>query len=212
MKLWGPGRSATAILFLIGLVSSPAGALAIGYGAPPPDTSNTVHMLKIQGDRTSLTVQFIGDARQHVTFGSINTWWRLKTFIDTKTLAVSHHLLMDVWYNGGARGFDEAADDEGTDLTVNKVSSGRDVDNYADRFWSPIDDKYLRRHMLTGFTVTIRSLVGDSRTITVTPAQVQSQLVTEEAVVRPGFPGMKPPSNVLASAMSASARKAAFTP
>jgi hypothetical protein len=40
---------------------------------------------------------------------------------------------------------------------------------------------------------------GDARTITVTPAQVQSQIVTEEAVVRPGFPGMKPPAGAAAA-------------
>jgi hypothetical protein len=200
MKTWGPARFATALIFSLGLAGAP---LALGptsaqaimrVAPPPPDLSNVVHMLKIEGDRAGGQVNFIGEPRHHMTFGSINTWWRLKTFIDTRTMAVSHHLLLDFWYAGkGPRGFDAAIDDEGQTLAVTKMGAGRDVDNFSERSWAPISDGFLRRHMLTGFSVTVDSEWGDARTITVTPAQVQSQIVTEEAVVRPGYPGMKPP-------------------
>jgi hypothetical protein len=191
-------RNLSFALFL-GLVGAPVSALAIGYGAPPPDLSNVVHMLRIEGNRAGGQVDILGEPRHHMTFGSINTWWRLKTFIDTRTMAVSHHLLLDLWYAGKERGFDQASNDEGAPLAVTKVGAGRDVDEYSERSWVPISDDYLRRHMLTGFSVTVESEIGDSRTITVTPAQVQSQIVTEEAVVRPGFPGMKPPMTAAAA-------------
>jgi hypothetical protein len=199
MKFPLRSRRSLAFALFVGFAGAPVGALAIGYGAPPPDLSNVVHMLKIEGNRDGGQVQFIGEPRHHMTFGSINTWWRLKTFVDTRTMTVSHHLLLDLWYAGKERGFDQASDDEGATLVVTKVGAGRDVDNFSERSWVPISDGYLRRHMLTGFSVTVDSEIGDERTITVTPAQVQSQIVTEEAVVRPGFPGMKPPMTAAAA-------------
>ena len=214
MKSWGPLRSATAFIFSLGLAGAPlalapTSVMAIGVAPAPPDLSNVVHMLKISGNPAGGEVNFIGEPRHHMTWGSINTWWRLKTFIDTRTMAVSHHLLLDFWYaGGGPRGFDQAVNDEGAPLAVTKVAAGRDVDNFSERSWVPISDDFLRRHMLTGFSVAVTSEWGDARTITVTPAQVQSQIVTEEAVVRPGFPGMKPPAEAAAAEGSGKAASA----
>lgn len=193
MKTVGAVRPAAALTFILGMAGAPFSAAAMMIAPPPPDLSNVVHMLKIQGAPGG-QVQFIGEPRHHMTWGSINTWWRLKTYIDTRTMTVSHHLLLDLWYAGKARGFDQAINDEGAKLAVNKEGAGWDVDNYSERSWVPISDDFLYRHMLTGFSVTVGSEIGDERTITVTPAQVQSQIVTEEAVVRPGYPGMKPPA------------------
>ncbi len=188
MKSLGGMWRGVSIALSLGLAGAPIGAQAsIGYGAPPPDISNTVHLLKVEGDIAQGQVQYIGEPRQKVTFSGISTWWRLKSFIDTRTMTVTNRLLLDLWFNGGARGFDQATDDEGDALAVTKVASGRDVDNYSERFWVPISEDFLHRHMLTGFAVTVTTASGYSRTITVTPAQVQSQIITEDSVLRPGL-------------------------
>ena len=144
---------------------------------------NKVYTFKVEDDRFSNTLSYAGLREWIIPFGGTSRNWMLRTWIDKESRNVTHQLYLEISYSGSWRFYQSANDDEARSLPV--VSIKRSVGScfagcsFDEVMGVEVTDELLRAKALTGFQIKVFAKSGDSLVIDVTPAQIQSQLVTD---------------------------------
>jgi hypothetical protein len=165
--------------------------VAASISAPAAARSNSykVYTYQLTDDKFSPLLSFVGLPASVNPFGGTFRLWQLRTWIDKQSHKVSHQLYVTTRYMGSWRFYEAAADDGANELPLVKIAS--DVEDCAggcslvETFGIDIPDATLRTKALTGFQIKVSAKSGDSLILDVTPAQIQSELVTTNQALVP---------------------------
>jgi hypothetical protein len=134
-------------------------------------------------DNFSREISFMGLMNIKPTFlaGTIQSW-QIRGWVGKQTKEVTFQLYVDASYTGDWQFYDRAANDNAEDLEVKEIS--RNVGNctYGCRLTEIIgvtlDQEMLEAKALSGFQIKVFGRSGGSFILDVTPAQIQSALLT----------------------------------
>lgn len=177
-------RFVVAFVCAIGLV----GCASNGSSTGPAAISN---------DQFSKSIAINGPREYENPFGGISKVWFLRSLVDKATGAASTQLYIDIGYYGSWNFFTTASDVETTSLAVTKIASNVDncraICSFSETIGIAVDEKTLAKHQETGYPVKIYGKSGIAFVITVTPAQIKSQLdALKQAQANFGASGKKP--------------------
>jgi hypothetical protein len=130
-------------------------------------------------------------------WGGIFRDWRLRSFVDKKTHAVSHQIYVDIHYDDEYQYFNRAADDTARDLTVLLIDRSsmcpRITCTHYETVGVDIDDAALRARAAQGIQVKLSARRGSSFVMTLSPEQIALQLAAIDRIIHPAAPPAAPP-------------------
>jgi hypothetical protein len=125
-------------------------------------------------------------------WGGIFRDWRLRSFVDKKTHAVSHRLYVDIHYDNEYQYFNSAADDTARDLAVLAIDHSnacpRTTCTHYETVGIAIDDATLRARAGHGIQVKLSARRGSSFVMTLSPEQIGLQLAAIDRIIHPASP------------------------
>ena len=132
-------------------------------------------------------------------WGGIFRDWRLRSFVDKKTHAVSHQIYVDIHYDNEYQYFNSAADDTARDLPVLLIDRSsmcpRITCTHYETVGIDIDDATLRARAARGIDVKLSARRGSAFVMTVSPEQIGLQLAAIDRILRPpAAPAAPPPA------------------
>lgn len=142
-----------------------------------------VYIYKVEDDKFSKSLHYVGLQELINPLGGTARRWAIRTWIDKDTKEVTHQLYVIISYFYEWRFYESAADDMANGLHF--VSIDRELNgcqgmcSFTETVGVDLTDYTLREKALTGFQVKLFAKSGDSLVIDVTPAQIQSQLLTD---------------------------------
>ena len=148
----------------------------------------------VQDDRFSKEVVVFGWGNyvNNNPWGGIFRDWRLRSFIDKQTHAVSHQIYVDIHYDDEYQYFNSAADDTARDLAVFAIDRSsqcpRVTCTHYETVGIAIDDATLRARAAQGIQVKLSARRGAAVILTVSPEQIGVQLAAIDGIIRPPAP------------------------
>ncbi len=110
----------------------------------------------------------------------------LRTFVNKRTKAFQHQLYVEVYWSGGAIGFDSASDDTSRTLELHRIDRNnpfcpRENCNRYEQFAVDLDDRFLHERASQGFRIKVISRrKGDWIILAVDPLMISAQLAATE--------------------------------
>ena len=154
--------------------------------------STQVRVFKIQDDKFSKMMSVSGWPESYIKMFGTTRFWNLRSWINKQTLEVKHQLVVSIHYSGDWKFYEGASDDGANELKFTMIDrnaascGGFSGCNLTEDVGAEVDDGLLRERALTGFQVKFVAKSGDSLIIDVTPAQIQSELLTINQVLPEG--------------------------
>ena len=125
-------------------------------------------------------------------WGGIFHDWRLRSFVDKKTYAVTHQIYVDLHYDDEYQYFNSAADDTARDLAVLAIDRShtcpRITCTHYETIGIAIDDATLRARAAQGIRVKLSARRGSSVVLALSPEQIGLQLAAIDRIIRPPAP------------------------
>jgi hypothetical protein len=136
--------------------------------------------VQVSADKFSKQVSFVGPAASVNPFGGTIRLWRLRSWMDRDTKAVTHQLYVNVSYSGDWRWYYRAADDHADDLVTEKIGSSVPSCvagcTLSETIGVELPDALLRSRASKGFQIKLSAKSGDALILDLTPAMIGSQL------------------------------------
>lgn len=125
-------------------------------------------------------------------WGGIFRDWRLRSFVDKATHAVTHQIYVDIHYDDEYQYFDSAADDTARDLAVLRIDHdsecARVTCTHYETVGIAIDDATLRARAAQGIQVKLSARRGAEFIMTLSPEQIGLQLAAIDRIIHPPAP------------------------
>lgn len=125
-------------------------------------------------------------------WGGIFRDWRLRSFVDKETHAVSHQLYVDIHYDDEYQYFNSAADDTARDLEVLRIDHSSECPRITCTHYETvgitIDDATLRARAAQGIQVKLSARRGSQFIMTLSPEQIGLQLAAIDRIIHPPAP------------------------
>lgn len=158
--------------FAILLGATIAGCASNGSSTGPAVISN---------DQFSKSLEISGPKEYETPFAGITKIWFLRSRVDKSNGYATTQIYLYISYLGSSWNFfGRASDIETTSLQVVKIGSNvdscRTLCSYSETIGIEVDTNVLARFQERGYPVKVYGKSGDSFVITVTPAQIASQL------------------------------------
>ena len=122
-------------------------------------------------------------------WGGIFRDWRLRSFVDKQTHAVSHQIYVDIHYDNEYQYFNSAAGDTARDLTVLAIDRSntcpRITCTHYETVGIAIDDATLRARAAQGLRVKLSARRGSELILVLSPEQISLQLAAVDRLIRP---------------------------
>lgn len=148
--------------------------------AAPAEAAPRAPAVQVTTDQFSKEVAFVGPIGAVNPFGGTSRIWRLRSWLNKETKAVSHQLYVDIRYIGSWRWYSAAADDQANSLEVirihSNVGSCRGGCSLSETVGIALDDDLLRSRASTGFQLKLSAQSGASFIIDVSADQIATQL------------------------------------
>jgi hypothetical protein len=142
--------------------------------------------VQVEDDQFSASATFLGPSEDTNPLSTDSKAWRLRSWVDKKTLKATHQLYVDVVYKGEWRMYETAADDSATAhevLTIDRsVISCRYGCTMSETVGVDLTNEFLRAHR-SGFAVKVSAHSGDSVILAVSSNQVELQLAAVDAYI-----------------------------
>jgi len=145
----------------------------------------------VEDDRFSKDVVVFGWGNyvNNNPWGGIFRDWRLRSFVDKQTHAVSHQIYVEIHYDDEYQYFNSAADDTARDLTVLLIDRSnmcpRITCTHYETVGITIDDATLRARAARGLQVKLSARRGSSFVMTLSPEQIGLQLAAIDRLLHP---------------------------
>jgi hypothetical protein len=151
----------------------------------------------VEDDQFSQQVEIFGWGLYENPFGGIFREWRLRSFVDKRTHAVSHQLYVDVHYDDEYQYFTTAADDTARELAVIPID-GSDmcprIDcTHFETIGVAVDDATLRARAAQGYRVKLSARRGSTLILALSPTQIGLQLAAIDRLIQPAAPAAPAP-------------------
>jgi len=149
-------------------------------GATPAEAAPRAPAVQVTTDQFSKEVAFVGPIGAVNPFGGTSRLWRIRSWLNKETKAVSHQLYVDIGYIGSWRWYGMAADDQANSLEVIRIGSNvgscRGGCSLSETVGIALDDALLRSRASTGFQIKLSAQSGASFIIDVSAGQIAAQL------------------------------------
>jgi hypothetical protein len=131
-------------------------------------------------------------------WGGIFRDWRLRSFVDKQTHAVTHQIYVDIHYDDEYQYFNSAADDTARDLAVLLIDRSKECPRITCTHYETvgiaIDDATLRARAAQGISVKLSARRGSAFVLTLSPEQIGLQLAAIDRIIHPAPPPTVPPA------------------
>jgi hypothetical protein len=174
-----------ALRFREGLFALAIFALAIGGGPAAADDPT----VQVTSDQFESKITLLGSAEAVNPFGGTFRLWRIRSWVDKTTHAVSHQLYVEISYSGGWQYYSFASDDTAKDLNVSKISSNVGSCSGGSCSLSEVvgvelDDATLRARQSGGYPIKLKAQSGDWIILTISPAQIALKMAAVDKYVK----------------------------
>jgi len=180
------------LLIAVMLSSCTAYLRAVTHAVPEPERI----VMRVNDDQFEQSIEVLGiDATWGLNSENYHSYF-LRSWIDKRTVAVTHQLYVTLYYQGNWRFFESASSQDAKPLTF--VSIRRHVITCEESrvLWRPdgcqlvedfvaiIDHETLRKHRDSGYSVKFRSRsAGDEIIVNLSPDQIRNQIGMVESIV-----------------------------
>ncbi len=146
---------------------------------------NNVRVFTIEDDKFSKSASFVGIVN-HIkgAYYGTSTDWLIRGFVNKETKDVTYQLYVETSYVGDWHFYEWAADDSAKNLAVVSIATKTGSCQYQKGCWLKetigisLDENKLKEKALAGFQIKVTGRSGLSFIMDITPAQIQSALIT----------------------------------
>ena len=165
------------IVVLVALISCFVGI------SPSNAQQNRVFIYRGTQDNFSREISFPGLQNSKNNFLALTSqYWQIRGWVDKQSREVAYQLYIDASYSGDWQFYERAANDQAQDLEVKQISRTVGSCSYGCRLTEilgvSLTEEVLVAKALTGFQIKVFGRSGGSFILDVTPAQIQSALLT----------------------------------
>jgi hypothetical protein len=151
----------------------------------------------VTDDPFSTQVEIFGWGNYENPFGGILRDWRLRSWVDKQTHAVTHQLYVELSYDDEYQYFQAAADDTARDLPVVPIDHSsmcpRIDCTHFETIGMAIDEATLRARAEQGLRVKLSARRGSTVILLLSPIQIGLQLAAIDRLTQPGPAAAPPP-------------------
>ncbi len=163
--------------------------LLAACAAPPPHVT-------VKDDEFSQQVTILGWGNYESPFGGIARDWRLRSWVDKQTHAVSHQIYVELSYDDEYQYFTSAADDTARSLAVIAIDHSsmcpRLDCTHFETIGVAIDEATLRARADQGLRIKIGARRGSTLILPLSPTQIGLQLAAIDRLILPPAPAPLP--------------------
>jgi hypothetical protein len=151
----------------------------------------------VKDDQFSRQVTILGWGSYETPYGGIARDWRLRSWVDKQTHAVSHQIYIEMSYDDEYQFFEAAADDTARSLAVIAIDRSFMCPHldctHFETIGVEIDEATLRARAGQGFRIKISSRRGSTLILPLSPTQIGLQLAAIDRLTQPPAPAAPAP-------------------